>query len=149
VQLRFLGCSAPTVYCTAKTNSLGCVPSIGSAGTPSASNSSPFLVTATNSLNNKNGLLFYGFAAGATPFQGGWLCIAPPTQRTPLQGSGGSSIGDDCSGAYSFDMNARIQSGVDANLVQGATVYCQYWSRDPASPTTTGLTNGLSFSICP
>ena len=31
----------------------------------------------------------------------------------------------------------------------GDTVYCQYWSRDPAAPFTTGLTDGVEFSICP
>ena len=100
-------------------------------------------------LNNKSGLLFYGFAAGTAPFQGGTLCITPPVSRTPGQTSGGSPTGIDCSGAYSYDMNARIQSGIDVNLVQGAAVYCQYWSRDPASASTTGLTNALAFTICP
>ena len=150
VQLRFLGaCSAPAAYCTAKTNSLGCVPAIGSSGSPSMSSASPFSVTATNVLNHKNGLMFYGFAAATAPFQDGTFCVTPPTQRTPIQDSAGSSSGDDCSGSYSFDMNARIQSGVDPNLTAGALVFCQYWSRDPASASTTGLTNGLAFSICP
>ena len=150
VQLRFLGsCPAPSVYCTAKINSLACVPAIGSSGTASASSASPFLITATNVLNNRSGLLFYGFTAGIAPFQGGTLCITPPTVRTQLQVSGGSPSGDDCTGSYSYDMNARIQSGADAKLVQGAVVYCEYWSRDPASPSTTGLTNGLCFTICP
>ncbi len=31
----------------------------------------------------------------------------------------------------------------------GDTVYCQYWSRDPSAPWTTGLTNGLLFTVCP
>lgn len=150
VQLRYLdACPVPSSYCTAKTNSLGCVPAIGSSGSASASSGAPFLITASNVLNNRSGLMFYGLAAGTTPFQGGTLCVTPPTVRTAVQVSGGSPTGDDCSGAYSYDMNARIQSGVDANLVQGTVVYCEYWSRDPASASTTGLTNGLCFTVCP
>jgi hypothetical protein len=150
VQFRFLGaCESPIVYCIAKINSFGCTPAIGSSGTASASSPLPFLVTATSVLNNKSGLLFYGLAAGTTPFQGGTLCITPPLSRTPVQASGGSPTGTDCSGTYGYDMNARIQSGIDPNLVQGAVVYGQYWSRDPASPSATGLTNALCFTICP
>jgi hypothetical protein len=150
VQLRFLGtCTPAASYCTAKPNSLGCVPSIGSSGSASLSSTSPFLVTASNVLNHKNGLLYYGFSAASAPFQGGVHCVSAPTRRTAVQDSGGNGSGDDCSGSYSFDFNALIDSAVDANLVQGAVVFCQYWSRDPASPSTTGLTDGLVFTICP
>jgi hypothetical protein len=37
--------------------------------------------------------------------------------------------------------NARIASGVDPSLVAGAEIYAQYWSRDPASASHTGLSN--------
>src|SRR5262249_55331548 len=37
----------PTIYCTAKTNSAGCVPTIGVSGTPSATAGSGCSVTAT------------------------------------------------------------------------------------------------------
>ena len=141
-------CAAPVVYGTPKINSLGCTPQIGSSGVPSASAALPFLITATNVLSHKHGLLFYGAMPSSQPFQGGFKLVAPPTVRTPLQNSGGASAANDCSGTYSFDMNAHIQSAIDPNLVLGAQVYCQYWSRDPASPSTTGLTNALAFSIC-
>lgn len=142
-------CPAPTVYCTAKTNSLGCVPSISTTGTAKWFGNSPFLVQASNVLNQKNGLLFYGYAASATPFQGGTKCVAPPTLRTGAQNSGGSGSGNDCSGTYAFDMNAVIASQLDPLLVPGAQVYAQVWSRDPGSPSTTGLTNAVAFTVCP
>ena len=143
--------NTPEIYCTAKTNSLGCTPSIGSSGVPSASSASPFLVTCTNVLNNKNGILFYGFTMDNNAFQGGWLCAAPPTIRTPLQNSAGNPPPDDCSGTFSIDFNARIQSAVDASLVVGADVYGQYWSRDPALGTSspTSLSNAIHFAIQP
>lgn len=141
--------SPGTTYCTAKTNSLGCVPQIGGAGCPSASSSAGFDITCTQVISNKSGLLFYGYASSAIPFQGGTLCVQPPTRRTPLQSSGGNPPPDTCTGHFSFDMNAHIQSGADTNLIAGATVYAQYWYRDPPTASTTGLSNGLSFTIGP
>jgi hypothetical protein len=136
-------------YCTAKTNSLGCVPEITWNGLPSATLTSPFEIRAGNVLNNKNGLLFYGYTSSSTPFQGGTKCVAAPTKRTPVQDSGGNVPPNDCSGVYSYDFQARIQSGADASLVVGATAYAQYWSRDPQSASTTGLTDGVRFTIQP
>lgn len=149
-----LGICAPspsvTTYCTAKVNSQGCMPLIGGVGTPTvAGGPGSFAVTASSVLNQKPGLMYYGYLPRAAPFHGGVKCVSAPTTRTPLQASGGTPTGDDCTGAYSYDMGARIASGVDSKLVCGAIVYCQYWSRDPADPTTTGLTAGLRFTIGP
>lgn len=136
----------PTVYCTAKTSSHGCVPSITFAGTPSASSGAVFDVGAVDVLEGRNGLLFYGYGAAAVPFQGGLRCVAAPARRTPIQGSGGQPP-TACSGTYSFDFNARIRSGVDGGLVPGAGVYAQYWSRDPGDPFGTGLTDAVAFVV--
>ena len=142
-------CPAATTYCTAKTNSLGCVPSMSSSGLPSASAATPFAVTCANVINQKNGILFYSHQPAAIPFQGGLLCANPPTQRTPVQSSGGSASGSDCSGAFSFDFNAQIQGGIDATLTAGSEVFAQYWSRDPVSASTTSLSNALRFLVQP
>ena len=65
-------------------------------------------------------------------------------------GSHGSALpAVDCSGNYSIDFNARIQSGIDPLLIPGQEVDAQFWSRDPASPTPVGLTNAISFPIAP
>lgn len=136
------------VYCTAKTNSLGCVPSIGSTGVPSASNATPFVVRATNVLNRRDGVFFYGHSAASVPFQGGFFCVTAPIRRTPLLNSGGSALPTlDCSGVYTFDFNAWIQTGNDPLLSVGQEVDGQFWSRDPQSPSTTGLTNAVRFFI--
>lgn len=138
------------VYCTAKLNSLNCLPSIASSGTASASNATTLTISATNVVNLKQGLLFYGYGPAAANFQGGTLCVANPLRRTPVQNSGGSSSGADCSGVYSFDFNAWIASGADAQLtIVGQQVNAQFWSRDPSAPFTTGLTDAVSFKICP
>jgi hypothetical protein len=143
------GPTLPETYCTAKTNSQGCVPAVGFSGSASTSSSSPFTISATNVLNLKSGLLFYGSGSNAAPFQGGTLCVQTPVRRTPIQSSNGNPPPEDCSGAYSLDFNALIQSSADPLLVPGARCFAQFWSRDPASPSTTGLTDALSFWICP
>jgi hypothetical protein len=103
-----------TIYCTAKVNSQGCTPAIASSGVPSASSASAFDITAANVLNNKNGLYFYGTSGAlAAPFQGGFLCVQAPIQRTVVQPSGGNPPPSDCSGSYTFDFNAWIQGGTD------------------------------------
>lgn len=137
----------PSVYCSAKLTSNGCLPGITVQGVPSASDSNPFLVAAQQVLNNKNGLLFYGFAPAAAPFLGGTLCVQPPLRRTALQSSGGSPPPDDCSGSLTFDMRGQIQSGVDPFLLPGTAVFAQYWFRDPQAASGSGLTDGLEFTI--
>lgn len=142
-------CPAATVYCTAKTNTAGCAPAIGFAGTASYSNGLPFTISATNELNQQNGLLYYGLTQVALPFQGGWKCVGNPIVRTAIQNSGGSASGADCSGSYSFDFNQYVRSLVDAQLVPGVPVFAQYWSRDPASASTTNLSAAVRFTIAP
>ena len=137
------------LYCVSKPNSQGCLSTMTFSGTPSATDPDPYLAGAALVLNEKSGLLYYGYAPASNPFYGGVQCVAPPVKRTPVQKSGGNSGPDDCSGTYSYDFNARIQSGVDPGLVVGAGVYAQYWYRDPLDPFTAGLTNALSFTIQP
>ena len=151
----------PTIYCTAKVNSAGCAPSIGFAGSPSASAGSGFSISATNVLDNKFGLLFYSLnGAQAAPFQGGILCAKPPHVRTDIQSSGsGTSPGcpatSGSTGSFDFDFNAYIASGKDPSLTPanaaGKTVNAQFWSRDPgfAPPNNTNLTDALEFTVGP
>lgn len=138
-----------TVYCTAKLSSAGCLPAVGFAGLPSASAPVPFQITAAQIVSQRLGLLFYGHLPAGVPFQGGYLCVAPPISRTPVHSSGGNP-GHDCTGAFDFEFNAHIQSGVDPALVAGQEVFCQQWYRDPPSmPSTTGLSDALRFFISP
>ncbi len=139
------------VYCAAKVNSAGCAPRIDGVGQPRLSGTAAYWVVADRVINQKNGLLFYGWNGNNVPFQGGTLCVAPPTTRTTLQNSGGLLGPDDCTGTFQFDMNAWARSGVDAQLVPGADVHCQYWYRDPglAGPNKTGLSDALRFTLQP
>jgi hypothetical protein len=149
--------SAGTVtYCTAKPNSLGCLPAMEFSGCPSATSGSGFLVRCTQLRNNKSGLLFYGVSGRATvPFQGGTLCIKAPIKRAPSVNSGGSpSPANDCSGEFVLDMNAFAAgalggSPLPALIVPGTVVDCQWWGRDPgfAPPNNSTLSNGLEYTV--
>ena len=141
----------PVPYCVAKVSSLGvtCVPFIDSEGTASVTSPKPFDVKGGNILNFVNGLLFYGYGAAAIPFSGGTLCVAPPLRRLPIMNSGGVLPIRNCSGSYTFDFNAHIQSGVDPLLVPGAAVFGQWWFRDTPNTFGIGLSNALAFVVCP
>ena len=151
-------CPATLTYCTAKTNSLGCVPVISATGTASASAGSGFVVAGGNVRNNKNGLLFYGVSGrSAAPFQGGTLCVKSPIKRTGSTNSGGTPVpASDCSGVFAIDMNLFAASSgpplpLPALLQPGSVVDCQWWGRDPGfpAPFNTQLTNGLEYTVCP
>lgn len=138
-----------STYCTAKTNSAGCVPTMTASGYPAWGVDGGFELLATNLLNNKAGLLFYGTngAMGAN-FQGGHLCVKGPIIRTSLQSSGSCSAGP-CGGSYRFDFNEYVMDNLATAPDPGQSVWAQYWSRDPASPSTTSLTNAVAFTMCP
>jgi len=141
---------APEIYCTAKVNSVGCLPGIDFVGFASATDPAPFAITAGEVVNNKNAIFFYGLTGRFNlPFQGGFLCVKPPTKRTPVQNSGGNAPPNDCSGTLTLDFNAWIQAGSDVNLIPGVQVNGQYWYRDPQSPSKTGLSDGIEVVVCP
>jgi len=152
------GAGKQVTYCTAKVNSLGCLPAISSAGTPSASAACGFVVTAAPVYNQKAGLLLYSLTGrAALPFQGGILCVAPPLRRTPVLSSGGSHIPlKDCTGGWRIDMNAfsagTIGGHPDPLLTwPGTYVHCQWWGRDPGftPPDSTALTDALQYVVQP
>ncbi len=142
-------CAPPLIYCTAKTSSAGCLPAVSHSGSPSLSDPAPLKLHASNVANMVLGILFYGKQGPLeVPFQGGWLCVAAPLIRTPVQSSGGSPSGSDCTGTLGFSFEAYVLSGFDPALVVGAHVSCQLWFRDPPAPFGTGLTNAVRFVIC-
>jgi hypothetical protein len=140
---------APTVYPAGKVNSAGCLPMLESQGVASASSPHPFSVAASQVLNQESGLYFYGFASAALPFQGGVRCVAISLHRTPVQSSGGSPSGQECTGEFAFDMNAPIQSGADPLLTSATTNYGQCWYHDPDDPHSTVLSAALAATSTP
>jgi probable HAF family extracellular repeat protein len=146
-----------TTYCTAKTNHLGCLPALGSSGTPSAAAGSGFTLTTTQVLNNKPGLFLYTDAGrAAAPFQSGFLCLNAPIRRTIALPSGGNPPPNDCSGAYSIDFNAFAVGALGGTpaaylTVPGTRIQAQCWGRDNGfpPPNNSTLSGGIEFWLAP
>ena len=155
------GCSSnASNYCTAGTSSTqagSCAPSMTATGAASSRNLAPFTLGATSVPGNKQGLVFYGVnGASASPWGMGmsasssFLCVHSPTQRTGAQNSGGS--GGSCNGQIKVDFNKYMAThpGAQGNpFPAGLQVWAQVWYRDPNSPNTTSLSDGLVFFLCP
>jgi len=148
----FLGaCTAPVAYCTAKVNSAGCLPSMGSQGAPSVSIADGFTLQANNVLNQRPGLLLWSRGASGHPFAGGTLCLSTQLiTRLGAQSAGGAPApAVDCSGSYSVHFSQAYMA--QKNLSPGMQVFAQFYSRDPGfvAPFNAGLTNAVNFTICP
>ena len=134
-------------YCTAKVNSQGCQAGIYHTGTPDVGGLNNLRIRCSNVINQKPGLLFWGSTGSAAiPFQGGLLCVNPPTKRTPPQSSGGSTGAPDCSGTYAFHWSDPYMATWGIN--PGDTRWMQYWYRDPAGSYGTALSDGLQVTFC-
>lgn len=142
------GTDSPTAYCTAKKNSAGCTPKIGSMSVASLSVGDQFTVTASKVMSQRIGLLAWSLAPATTPFFGGTLCLDPPITRTSPQDSAGGSA-QSCTGSYAFPFSQVYMA--QQGFAAGMTVYAQYWQRDPAQldGTGVGLTDALEFDVVP
>jgi hypothetical protein len=142
---------AVIAYCTGDTSANGCTPFMGAAGAPSASASTPFTVRVQQLDGERSGLIFYGVSGPATlPFGTGVLCVAPPTQRTPVLNSGGAAGA--CDGAFLLDWNAfhaAHPGSLGAPFQAGDLVWTQTWWRDPAAASGTRLSKALQFTLGP
>ena len=137
-----------TEYCTAKPNSLGCLPSIGMLGAPSASAGSGCALSVTKLVGGNLGLFIHSTTgAQALPFHAGLLCVQPPITRHGVVATGGTS--GTCSGVLTEDFNAYVASGADPALVAGTDVWIQAWARDPAAPFGDSLSDALATSVAP
>lgn len=139
--------AGPTNYCVAKVASPGCLPSIGSTGSPSIS-ASDFVVHCDNVVSQQFGLLLWSRAEGNVPLFGGTLCIAGSLVRTPIQFSFGIGNGN-CSGRLELPMDSAFMQ--QAGFLPGEDIYAQWWFRDPAlfPQDPVGLSDGLRIRILP
>ena len=70
--------------------------------------------------------------------------MKPPLYRTGVQFSGGNPPPTDCSGQMQLDLTSVVHP-----TAVPAWVYVQSWSRDPADPFGSGLTNAAAVLVCP
>ena len=144
--------AAPSLYCTAKPNSLGCSAVLSWAGSPSASAGSGFDISFGPVPGKRYGLFICTTSgAASTPLQGafGTLCLETSSiWRTPALLSGGT--GGTCTGAYTIDFYAYFASPAAPAILQpGSTVDMQCWYRDPPDPGGANLSNAIRFLMCP
>lgn len=150
VRVVLSGTPLPDIYCTAKTNSAGCVPLIGTYGAASVSIGNNFTFIAANVLESMNGMLIWSLTPASIPFGGGTLCLGSPVQRTSVQMAGTAAQGSyPCLGLYShtFTQAYMAQNG----FTPGDDLYAQFWSRDTgfAPPQNIGLTAAMHAVILP
>ncbi len=130
------GCPQPLVYCTAKTTSVGTLPSIAFSGSTSVAQND-FQLRLDAGPPHVNALFFWGLAPASAPFKGGFMCAAMPIARNPL-------VGLDANGA------AQVALTLSPAMV-GQTRHYQWWMRDPQNPDATkiALSNALRVVLCP
>lgn len=138
----------PHTYGRAKPNSLGCTSVMSWIGSPSVSGPDDFVVQVSSVMNNQSGIFFWGQQPNSLTISAGWLSCGGALVRTPVQTSGGSASGTDCSGSYSFHFSQSYMAA--QGLIPGDTVFGQFWSRDPgfSLPFNSNLSQGLEFAIC-
>ena len=141
----------PYIYCQAKLNSAGCLPTISWTGSPTMTGADDFFVTAESLVNQKPVIGIWGQSPGSTPFFGGTLCLSNLIVRTPVANSGGSppAGAPDCTGTTSFHFSQAYASFWF--LSPGDHVFAQFWYRDPAhlDGFGVGLTDALEFVLLP
>lgn len=141
-------------YCTPGTSTNGCRARLGSIGIPSATAGSGFTLIATQVEGQRMGYLYYGITGPqATPWgnSSSTLCIAPPRQRMAANSPTGGTAGL-CNGVVAQDWNAYIAThpfALGQPFTVGRHVWAQAYYRDPPSPFTTNLSDGLHFVVCP
>ena len=137
-------------YCTAKVNSLGCLPAITTGGEPHVGGAfDNFFLSAHNVRSNQVGLLLWANGSGSVPFFGGTLCLGGTIRRTPGQNSGGPAGPADCTGSYSFHFSQAYMAS--KSITAGTTLHGQFWSRDQGfpAPNNVGLTEAIRFTTAP
>jgi hypothetical protein len=91
----------------------------------------------------------WGTSRVLAPLGAGFRCVGAPVRRMPVQGSGGSPGGNDCSGTYAqlFSDSLLASNG----FLVGQVLFFQWWSRDNgyAAPDNLGLTDALRAMVCP
>jgi hypothetical protein len=148
------GSSNPVSYCTAGITTSFCQPSMSTSGVAVAGAASGFTLTANLVEGNKQGILFYGVnGRNAVPWAPGnssFLCVKLPVQRMGAQNSGGTNGA--CNGTLAADWSAFVNANPGAlgnPFSAGQLVNAQAWFRDPPSPGTTNLTDGVEFTVAP
>lgn len=140
-----------TNYCAAKASSSGCLATLGGTNNgPIVSGANNWSVVMTGAQGNRPGIFFgSNTAQAAIAFQGGTLCVQPPTKRSVTLFTFGTN--NMCDGGFSLMVNTGVffppplPGFFDAG--PGGTSFMQAWYRDPAlmDGFDTALSDGLQI----
>jgi len=137
--------------CPGGLTSNGCVAGMTAANNPSVTNAYSCYLDTVNVEGARNGLIFYGiYGPVSLPFGDSTMCVKTPTQRTPVQSSGGAA--GTCNGVFSLDWNAyRLANpyALGQPFHVGSTLMLQAWFRDPPAPGGTNLSSALMVTHMP
>ncbi len=134
-------------YCTGKLSSSGCHPAITATGYASLGLPGELSVTANQLETDQNALAYFGTTGPASlPFQDGTLCVNAPLYRLAIKNTLGQSA---CTGAITYGFNEFLLVAGGPLFMGGQSIHVQAWFRDPAASSTTGLTGGVTFVVCP
>jgi hypothetical protein len=126
---------------------------ISAIGAPSASDTSSFLVTGSNTRALKSGLLLYTDSGrGSVPFSGGTLCIGNTPAKRSIAVVDTTGTPGQCDGTLSIDMNAFATGSLGGSplpslTVPGTQINCQFWARDTIASGAL-LTDALEYFVC-
>lgn len=153
------GCANnPSTYCTSKTASNGCVPTIGTpsscVGVAAANANTVSNITVSNISEKPSsaaahlGQLFYSKTGpNGAAFNGGFLCVKGPIIRVqPAVSTGGTPGASTCLSAVTQDFNHEVKIKA---IPAGTPVWIQGWARDTAAFAGIQLSNGLSITVGP
>lgn len=127
-------CPEPVFYGTAKTTSIGTLPSLATSGRPRAS-TNDFEISTNGGVPFANGILFYGSAPNSVPFLGGTLLVSRPLARN---------------GMFQFDFVGDVQISVNVTAAMVGTTRCyQLWFQDAQASFGVGLSNAVQVAFCP
>jgi hypothetical protein len=136
-------------YCGLQASSSGCLPQILSEGTPRRSASSGFALRTYQLEGGQEATLFIGHGQQQVAWMGSStnLCVREPLTRTKVHSTGGSAGG--CDGSLSLDFNTWMAAHPNQAPQAGTAVFAQVWFSDPGSPSGSGLSNAVVFSVLP
>jgi hypothetical protein len=150
------GLRSPQRYCTSGTTLQGCVPEISATANPSASSGPACTISVAGVPGQRSGILFYGIDNSGwgpsvwTVGSNSYLCVKPPTQRTLLQTSNGTTGG--CDGSLAINWNvffAANPAALGTPWAAGDHAYVQGWFRDPGAPKNTNLSDAIHLVLQP
>jgi hypothetical protein len=145
-------CGGSISYCTAGVSASGCQAVLSSTGTPSATATSGFSLTANNVEGTSDGLFFFGTNGRQANAWGNGTslqCVIPPVLRGGLLSGVGTN--GQCDGSSTQDLNTLWSLKPAKNPGVGGVTQAQFWYRDPqnTSSQTTSLSDAVEFVVCP